>query len=80
VPGQFDHPKIIEATKRVAEVAGRYGKHWGRPVGTIDQAQQYLEMNARFITCGADILLVKAGLELLRADFSKLGFSFDNKL
>lgn len=80
VPGQFDHPDIRDATERIAEAAGAHGKHWGRPVGSVEDASQFLDMNARFITCGADIVALKIALETLQSDFAKLGFTFDNRL
>ena len=76
----FDHPKILAATKRIADTANRYGKHWGRPAGSTEEAQQYLDMNARFVACGADIVTIKSAHEALQYDFAKLGFTFENKL
>lgn len=80
VPGQFDDPKIMDATQRVADAADRNGKHWGGPVGSTEHAQRYLDRNARFIAFGADIVMVKLGLESMQEDFAKLGFSFNNRL
>ncbi len=80
IPGQFDHPKIQDANQRIADAAMRHGKHWGRPVGSTDEAHQYLQMNARFITAGADIVSIKAAHEAMQNDYAKLGFSFDNRL
>ena len=80
VPGQFDHPSMLGAMKRVAAAAEHHAKHWGRPAGSADQAQQYLDMGARFITCGADIVTMKLALESLQEDFGKLGFTFNNQL
>lgn len=80
VPGQFEHPKILDATRRIADAANRHGKHWGRPVGSAKEAQKYLDMNARFITCGADIVTMKMALETLQCSFAELGFTFENRL
>jgi 4-hydroxy-2-oxoheptanedioate aldolase len=37
-------------------------------------------MGARFICHGADIIMVKQGLEAIQANFKPLGFSFNNHL
>ncbi len=80
IPGEFDHPTLHAATERIAAAANQFGKHWGRPVGSIDAAKKYLDMEARFITYGADIVTIKAAHEKMQNDYSKLGFTFDNKL
>jgi 4-hydroxy-2-oxoheptanedioate aldolase len=35
---------------------------------------------ARFLCHGADLLLVKRGLEQMQKDWAELGFTFDNRL
>jgi 4-hydroxy-2-oxoheptanedioate aldolase len=77
VPGQFDHPLVQKAVGKVARAAEKAGKHWGCPAFSIDHTRQLMEMGARFICHQADILLIKAGLEQLRRDFTPLGFTFD---
>jgi 4-hydroxy-2-oxoheptanedioate aldolase len=77
VPGQFDHPLVQDATERVARAAQKAGKQWGCPAFSAEHAKQLMDMGARFICHGADIVLVKAGLEQLRRDFTPLGFTFD---
>lgn len=80
IPGQFDHPLIEDAIRTVAGAAKAAGKHWGMPVGSSERAQQLLDMGARFLAYGADILWVKAGLEDTRRRFGPLGFTFDGRL
>ncbi len=80
IPGQFDHPKMKEVTRRVAESAKREGKAWGCPAFSPEHTQELLELGARFICYNADILMVKAGLEKTRDDFVPMGFGFDAKL
>lgn len=77
VPGQFDHPLVQAAMERVARAAQQAGKQWGCPAFSADHAKQLIDMGARFICHGADIVLLKAGLEQLRRDFTPLGFTFD---
>ncbi len=79
-PGQMDHPRLAEATAKVASAARQAGKHWGRPAGSVEQAQQFISMGARFIAHGADIAMVKCGLEQIQAQFAAIGFTFENQL
>jgi 4-hydroxy-2-oxoheptanedioate aldolase len=78
-PGEMGHPELVEATDRIAAAAKKHGKHWGRPVASVEEAQRYIAKGARFLPHGSDIGTVKKGLEQIQADFSALGFSFDNQ-
>lgn len=80
IPGQFDHPRVQEALRAIAEAARRAGKHWGMPCGSPEQARQLMDMGARFLAYGADIIFVKTGLEEARRRFTPLGFTFDSRL
>jgi 4-hydroxy-2-oxoheptanedioate aldolase len=80
IPGQFDHPLIEQAIRTTAAAAKKHGKHWGMPCGSPERAKQLMDMGARFICHGADILMVKNGLEEIQRRFASLGFTFDNRL
>jgi 4-hydroxy-2-oxoheptanedioate aldolase len=80
IPGQMDHPKILDAVKRTAKAAESTGKHWGTPALSLDHAKRLLDMGATFICYMADIVLVKQGLELIQEQFEPLGFKFDNQV
>jgi 4-hydroxy-2-oxoheptanedioate aldolase len=80
IPGQFDHPMVEEAVRTVAAAAKAAGKHWGMPVATPERARQLLDMGARFLAHGADIIWLKNGLEETRRRFGPLGFTFDGRL
>lgn len=54
-PGQFDHPKLIEARRLVAEAARRHGKFAGT-VGSVDSLPAWVEMGYRFVSLGADVV------------------------
>jgi 4-hydroxy-2-oxoheptanedioate aldolase len=79
IPGQFQHPKVEEAIRAVAAAASAAGKHWGMPVGTPERAKQLLDLGARFLAYGADILWVQQGLAETRRRFAPLGFTFDGQ-
>jgi len=73
VPGQFDHPKIDDALKKIAAAAERHGKAWGTPTPTPQRMQQLLDRGARWVTCGCDMIWVKNGLEAARHDLANRG-------
>lgn len=79
IPGQFEHPMIEEAVRAVAAAAKAAGKHWGMPVGTPERAKQLLDMGARLLAHGADIIWIKNALEEMRRRFGPLGFTFDGR-
>jgi 4-hydroxy-2-oxoheptanedioate aldolase len=79
VPGQWDHPKILDATKRVAAAAKKAGKHWGMPIFSIEHAKQVMELGGRFLCHGCDLLMVKAGLEEMQRKFEPLGVTFERR-
>jgi 4-hydroxy-2-oxoheptanedioate aldolase len=39
-----------------------------------------IERGARFLCHGADILMVKAGLEAIRREYAGLGITFDDRI
>jgi 4-hydroxy-2-oxoheptanedioate aldolase len=54
-PGQWDHPRLIEARKLVAQVANKYGK-FAATSGGIDSLDSFLEMGYKFVNVGADVV------------------------
>jgi 4-hydroxy-2-oxoheptanedioate aldolase len=57
-PGQWDHPKLIEARIRVAEVARKHGKFAGT-VGGPGNLKELIAMGYQFVSIGADVVGVK---------------------
>lgn len=54
-PGEWNHPRLLEARKLVAEVANKYGKI-AATSGGIDSLDSFLEMGYRFVNVGADVV------------------------
>lgn len=54
-PGEWNHPRLVEARKLVAEVANKYGKI-AATSGNIDSLDSFLEMGYRFVNVGADVV------------------------
>jgi 4-hydroxy-2-oxoheptanedioate aldolase len=75
-PGEYDHPVVREAVRRVASASERSGKAWGMPTPTPERARELLDLGARFLAHGADIVIVKNGLEAIQRGFGPLGFTF----
>jgi 2-keto-3-deoxy-L-rhamnonate aldolase RhmA len=73
VPLQFDHPRMQEARKLVAETAKKHGLFWGMPVGSAAQAARLNEEEgALFFSCGAAIIILNAGYQAIRDDFDEV--------
>lgn len=71
VPGEWNHPKVIEARKRVAEAAAKYGKYAGIP-SAIENAAEMIDLGYRFLAIGADVVGVGAYCKNLMDQFSKI--------
>ena len=69
-PGDWNHPKLIETRKQVAEVAVKHGKFAGTP-GSMDNFDELVEMGYRFIAIGADVVGVGNYCKQLMDGFSK---------
>ena len=80
VPYQFDHPLVRGAVERVAAAAKAAGIHWGTTSGTPEHSRKLMDLGARFICHGADIIMMKRGLEEIQASYAPLGFTFENRL
>lgn len=80
IPYQFGHPMIQDAYRRVAAAAKRAGKWWGTTSSGPEHSQQLLDLGARFICHGADIIMVKSGMEAIQQNYASLGFTFDNRV
>jgi 4-hydroxy-2-oxoheptanedioate aldolase len=80
IPGQFDHPRVQTAIESVAKAAHEAGKHWGMPCFNPDHARKLMDLGARFLCHGADIIFIKNALEEIRRKFALLGVTFDGKI
>ncbi len=78
IPGQFDHPSIEKSLNKIAQAAANAGKHWASTAADANSAKGLLQRGAGMILHNADICILKKGLEIMRDDFSKLGFQFQD--
>lgn len=58
-PGEWNHPRLIEARKLVAEAAKRHGK-FAATSGGIDSLDNFLELGYTFVNVGADVVGLSA--------------------
>ena len=67
---QFDHPKVKDARKRVAEVAIAHGKFAGT-VGSPQNLEELIKMGYRFVNIGADVVSIGQSCKELVSEFNK---------
>jgi 4-hydroxy-2-oxoheptanedioate aldolase len=79
VAGQFNDPRITKCIEDVAAACRKHGKHWGLPVST-ESVSCYIEMGARFVNCGADVLGLAPYFRDIRAKLERVGFEFSAKV
>jgi 4-hydroxy-2-oxoheptanedioate aldolase len=69
-PGEWNHPKLVEARKRVVATARKHGKFAGT-VGNPGNMNELIGMGYQFISVGADVIGVKEYFEKLVTAFGK---------
>jgi len=70
-PGQWDHPRIIETRRRIAEVCLAKGKIAGT-VASPANLEEVIDLGYRFIAMGADVIGLSQYCRELAAEFAKL--------
>ena len=70
-PGQWDHPDLIKARKKVAKTAVEHGKFAGT-VGSPDNMNSLIDMGYRFISIGADVLGLGQYFSSIASDFTDI--------
>lgn len=69
-PGEWNHPELIAARRRVAEAARQHGK-FAATVGSPANLDELLAMGYQFVSVGADVVGLKNYCLDLAAAFSK---------
>jgi 4-hydroxy-2-oxoheptanedioate aldolase len=72
IPLQTQAPPIRDAIERVADAAAKLRKAWGLPEGSVEAGERYYEMGARFLACGAAIIILQQGWQRIRQDFDAI--------
>ena len=68
-PGDWNHPKLLEARRRVAEVATKHGKFAGT-TASINNLDEFIDMGYKFISIGADVVGMSNYYNHLITEFS----------
>jgi 4-hydroxy-2-oxoheptanedioate aldolase len=71
-PGQWNHPELIAARKKVAEIANKHGKI-AATTGGIDKLDEFLDMGYKFVSVGADVVGLSNYFHTLVNRFNKSG-------
>jgi 4-hydroxy-2-oxoheptanedioate aldolase len=61
-PGQFDHPEQVRSIEQVIEACRRHDVVPGIAVGSVAAARTWMAKGMRFVCCGADVSILRAGL------------------
>jgi 2-keto-3-deoxy-L-rhamnonate aldolase RhmA len=72
VPGDYLHPKCIDALKRVAAAAKKAGKAWGILSRDAEHARVCRELGCQLFSVFGDIDCIRVGLETLETRFADL--------
>ncbi len=72
VPGEYLHPKCIEALKRVAAAAKKAGKAWGILSRDMEHARKCRELGCQLFSIFGDVDFIRVGLETLEQRFAEL--------
>lgn len=80
VPFAFDSPLVMDACRQVAAAAQQAGIHWGMPSSGPEHTRMLLDMGARFICRGSDLLSVQQALMNIQQSYAELGFRFANRV
>jgi 4-hydroxy-2-oxoheptanedioate aldolase len=79
IPFQFKHPRIEQAYRHVADAAAQAGKWWGTTSPSTEHSRMLMDLGARFLCHGADIVMLKDRLEDMQRRYASLRFTFDRR-
>jgi 2-dehydro-3-deoxyglucarate aldolase/4-hydroxy-2-oxoheptanedioate aldolase len=62
IAAQFEHPRFLDALKRIADTAKKHGLAAGMGPRSLTQVQEWLEIGFNVVTYGNDVGVYKNGL------------------
>jgi 2-keto-3-deoxy-L-rhamnonate aldolase RhmA len=68
IPGQFDDPRLMEATHALADACRRYGKHFIWDMGAPGKLDDMVRLGANVIMCGADTITLRDAVASATSD------------
>jgi 2-dehydro-3-deoxyglucarate aldolase/4-hydroxy-2-oxoheptanedioate aldolase len=72
VPGEFLHPKCIDALKRVSAATKKAGKAWGSLSRDVEHARACRELGCQLFSIYGDLDCLRVGLRALEEKFAEL--------
>ncbi len=72
IPGQWQHPRLWEAIKRVSRAAKTHGVHWAILPMDPTAARRCVDMGCRMLSLGIDVWALQKGLRAWRAEYEDL--------
>ena len=69
-PYDFSHPKVVETLHRIPDVARRHGKFAGTVANPANR-QELIDMGYRFLSMGADVVMLAEGFAQVAAAFGR---------
>ena len=70
-PGDWNHPRVLEARKLVVEAAKKHGKFAGT-TSEISTVRKYVDMGYQFLNVGADVVAVNEYCKGLIGEFDRI--------
>lgn len=80
IPGDVENDLVHKAMETIALAAKNTGKHWGRTSPSFEKSKEYMDMGARLIFQGSDIMTMKNAFIELQDKAKELGFTFEGSL
>jgi 2-dehydro-3-deoxyglucarate aldolase/4-hydroxy-2-oxoheptanedioate aldolase len=71
VPGEWDHPRMVQAVERVARAAKAAGVPWGVLPRDPAHARWCVELGCRMLSVGVDSWAFRRGVQGVREDFAE---------
>jgi 2-dehydro-3-deoxyglucarate aldolase/4-hydroxy-2-oxoheptanedioate aldolase len=66
VPGDYEHPSMVEAVQKVVDSCAKHGIASGMHIRNMAILQYWMERGMRFITCSTDVeMLLMAGMQVV---------------
>jgi len=73
VPGQCDHPDVVEAIRKVVAAGRRHGLASGTHVGSAAECRFWREEGMTFLACSSEAGMIAGGLAAARREFGAEG-------
>lgn len=67
--GQMNSDTMQNAIKKIADTCAKYGKWWGLPIGSVEDAKKYYKMGARFFNYSSDLGAIVREFKRAKAEF-----------